>query len=38
MLYGWVYHVTKRIEGSMLTHFLLNLTHLLLFTYPALAR
>lgn len=36
IFYGWVYHVTKRIEASIITHFLLNLTHLLLFTYPAL--
>jgi membrane protease YdiL (CAAX protease family) len=36
ILYGWVYKVTKRIEASMLTHFCLNLTHILLFTYPAL--
>lgn len=35
--YGWVYLTTKRIEGSILTHFGLNLTHFLLFTYPALA-
>ena len=38
IFYGWVYHVTKRIEASIITHFLLNLTHLLLFTYPALSR
>ncbi len=37
ILYGWVYHVTKRIEASMITHFLLNLMHLLFFTYPALS-
>ena len=36
VLYGWIYHVTKRIEASILAHFLLNLTHILLFTYPAL--
>ncbi len=36
VLYGWVYKITKRIEASILTHFLLNLTHILLFTYPAL--
>lgn len=35
--YGWIYHKTKQIEASMLAHFLLNLTHILLFTYPALA-
>lgn len=37
ILYGWVYKVTRRIEASILTHFMLNLTHILLFTYPALA-
>jgi len=37
-LYGWIYKVTRRIEASMLTHFILNLTHILLFTYPALAQ
>lgn len=36
MGYGWVYLTTKRIEGSILTHFGLNLTHFLFFTYPAL--
>lgn len=35
-LYGWIYKVTRRIEASMLTHFMLNLTHILFFTYPAL--
>lgn len=35
-LYGWVYKITKRIEASILTHFILNLIHILLFTYPAL--
>ncbi|MBX9577708.1 MAG: CPBP family intramembrane metalloprotease [Chthoniobacterales bacterium] len=38
IFYGWIYHVTKRIEASMITHFLLNFTQLLLFTYPALNR
>lgn len=36
ILYGWIYHVSKRIEASILAHFTLNLTHILLFTYPAL--
>jgi membrane protease YdiL (CAAX protease family) len=35
--YGWVYERTKRIESSILTHFTLNLTHFLFFTYPRLA-
>jgi membrane protease YdiL (CAAX protease family) len=37
-LYGYIYKITKRIEASILTHFLLNLTHILLFTYPALLK
>ena len=36
--YGVVFHVTRSIEMSMLTHFALNTTHFLLFTYPALSR
>jgi membrane protease YdiL (CAAX protease family) len=35
--YGWVYARTNSIEASILTHFAVNATHLLLFTYPALA-
>lgn len=32
--YGYAYHVTARIESAILTHFLLNSAHFLLFTYP----
>jgi membrane protease YdiL (CAAX protease family) len=35
--YGWMYQITGRIEASIITHFLLNLVHILLLTYPALA-
>ena len=35
--YGWIYERTKRIEAAILLHFMLNITHFLLFTYPALA-
>ena len=35
--YGWIYHRTKQIEASILTHFLLNCIHFIFFTYPALA-
>lgn len=35
--YGFIYFRTKRIESSIITHFLLNLIHFLFFTYPALA-
>lgn len=36
--YGWAYLRTGyRIEASILTHFIVNTTHFLLFTYPALA-
>jgi membrane protease YdiL (CAAX protease family) len=32
--YGWIYEKSGYIEASILTHFALNLTHFLLFTYP----
>jgi uncharacterized protein len=35
--YGWVYYKTKRIEGAILTHLLLNSVHFSIFTYPYLA-
>ncbi len=35
--YGIAYLYARRIEASILTHFTLNLIHLLLFTYPALS-
>lgn len=38
LAYGWMYQITGRIEASIITHFLLNLVHILLLTYPALAR
>lgn len=34
--YGTVYHWTRRIELAALAHFMLNLAHVLLFTYPRL--
>lgn len=34
--YGWAYQSTRRIEASILLHFLVNLTHVLWFSYPAL--
>ena len=34
--FGYIYYKTKRIESSILLHFAFNLTHFLLFTYPAL--
>lgn len=36
--YGLAYLKTGRIEASILMHFLLNAYHLLLFSYPALAK
>jgi uncharacterized protein len=36
LAYGWIYQKTKRIEACILVHFSLNLTHFLLFTYPAI--
>jgi len=36
--YGWIYWRSgNRIEAAILAHFLLNVTHILFFTYPALA-
>jgi hypothetical protein len=35
--YALVYHRTRSIEMSMLTHFTLNAMHFLLFTYPRAA-
>jgi len=32
--YGAAYYVTGRVEAGMVVHFLLNLSHLILFTYP----
>lgn len=32
--YGWVYMTTRRIEAAILTHFVLNSAHFLLFSYP----
>ncbi len=37
VIYGVIYQWTKAIEGSILCHFGLNVTHFFLFTYPALA-
>lgn len=37
LLYGTIYEMTKSIECSIFCHFVLNATHLLLFTYPALS-
>jgi membrane protease YdiL (CAAX protease family) len=35
--YGWIYWRSgNRIEAAILAHFLLNVTHILFFTYPAL--
>ena len=34
LFYGYVYHKTERITCVVLVHFALNLTHILLFTYP----
>ena len=36
-IYGTLYQWTRAIESSILCHFLFNITHFLLFTYPVLA-
>ena len=35
MFYGYAYYRTGRLKSAMLVHFLLNLAHFLLFTYPS---
>ncbi len=35
--YGYIFHRTRRIEMSILAHFLMNTVHFLFFTYPRLA-
>ncbi len=35
--YGIVFERTKRVEASIMSHFALNATHFVLFTYPRLA-
>jgi len=37
LFYGLVYVKTRRIETAVLTHFLTNCVHILLFSYPRLA-
>jgi len=34
LVYGLVFHLSKRIEAAIAAHFLLNSGHFLLFTYP----
>jgi membrane protease YdiL (CAAX protease family) len=36
LFYGYAYHQTNRIETPILFHFILNLMHILFFTYPSL--
>ena len=36
IIYGTIYQLTQSLEASILCHFVFNLTHLLLFTYPAI--
>jgi len=38
LFYGTVFYRSGRIESSILFHFLLNLTHITLFSYPALTQ
>ena len=35
--YGAAYYITGRVEAGILVHFLLNLSHLILFAYPFVA-
>jgi membrane protease YdiL (CAAX protease family) len=36
LLYGAIYQYTRAVEGSIFCHFLLNMTHLIFFSYHAL--
>jgi len=36
LIYGYSYEKTRRIEAAILLHFILNLIHIVFFTYPAL--
>ncbi len=36
LLYGFVYIVSKKIESAIITHFLLNVFHMLFFSYHAI--
>ena len=36
IIYGSIFQFTKSLEASIFCHWIFNLTHLLLFTYPAL--
>jgi membrane protease YdiL (CAAX protease family) len=37
LFYGYAYHTTNRLEAAILVHFIVNLTHFLLFSYPMAA-
>lgn len=37
LFYGYAFYRTKRLESAILVHFLLNLCHFLLFSYPMAA-
>lgn len=38
IVYGSIFQITRSLEASILCHWLFNITHILLFTYPALMR
>lgn len=37
IIYGSIYQYTQALEASILCHWLFNITHMLLFTYPAIS-
>lgn len=37
VIYGTIYQITQSIEASILCHFLFNIAHFTLFTYPSLS-
>jgi membrane protease YdiL (CAAX protease family) len=36
--YGLIFHLTGRLEASIISHFLLNTAHIIFFSYPMLYR
>lgn len=36
IFYGGIYHYTRHIEASIFCHFMVNVTHMVFFTYPML--
>lgn len=37
LIFGYVYHITQRVEAAILTHFAVNIVHFFFFSYPMLS-